>query len=117
MESSTKKKIELKKKRARRVRKSLRGNSERPRLCINISNKHIYAQLIDDVNGLTIASASSIQEKGKKSKELAGQLGMIIAKKAEEKKVKKAVFDRGSRKYHGLVAEIAAKAREVGLQV
>lgn len=117
MESSVKKKIELRKKRAIRVRKSLKGNAERPRLCINISNKHIYAQLIDDVKGVTIASASSIQEKGKKSKDLAGQLGEIIAKKAEEKNVKKAVFDRGSKKYHGLVAEIATKAREVGLQV
>lgn len=117
MESSVKKKIELKTKRAQRVRKNLKGTAERPRLCVNVSNKHVYAQLIDDVKGVTIASASSIQEKGKKSKLVAASIGEILGTKAKENNVLKAVFDRGSKKYHGLVAEIAAKAREVGLQV
>jgi len=117
MESSVKRKIRLKVKRARRVRKALRGNSTRPRLCVKISNKHAYAQLIDDEKGVTLVSASSIQDKGKKSKESAEKIGEIIATKAKEIKIEKAVFDRGSKKYHGLVALIATKAREKGLQV
>lgn len=117
MESSVKRKIQLKVKRARRVRKALKGNAVKPRLCVNISNKHAYIQLIDDENGITLASANTVQEKGKKSKEAAEKLGELIAEKAKEKKIEKAVFDRGSKKYHGLVASIATKAREKGLQV
>jgi len=117
MESSVKRKIQLKVKRARRVRKSLKGSATRPRLCVKISNKHAYAQLIDDENGVTLVSASTIQEKGKRSKEAAEKIGEMIATKAKDINIVKAIFDRGSRKYHGLVALIATKAREKGLQV
>jgi len=117
MESSLKRKLELQKKRAQRVRKPLKGTSLRPRLSVKISGKHIYAQLIDDENGVTLASASSLKQDTKKSKDLAATIGELIAKEAKSKNIEKAVFDRGFKKYHGLIASLADKAREQGLQV
>lgn len=117
MESSLKKKLKLRSKRTKRVRKKLKGTASRPRLCVNITNKYIYAQLINDEQGTTIAAASSLKDSSPKSKETAAAVGDRIGKKAKEANIDYAVFDRGFRKYHGLLSEIADKAREAGLQV
>ena len=104
--------------RHRRVRGKVFGTPERPRLNVFRSAKHIYAQLIDDVNGVTIASAAST-EKGfdanGSNKEGAFKVGQMIAKKAAVKGITDVVFDRGGYIYHGRVAELAAGARDGGL--
>jgi len=105
-----------------RVRRNTKGTAEKPRLSIFKSNKHIFAQLIDDDKGMTIASAGStmkhLRDKklGKRSKEAARQVGIMIAEAAKQKSITSAVFDRGFNKYHGLLAEVASAARETGLQ-
>ncbi|MEN9344315.1 MAG: ribosomal protein [Chlamydiota bacterium] len=104
-----------------RVRKAVRGNAERPRLCIFRSNKHVCAQLIDDEKGITLASAGTLSKEFRdrdlrKGKASARQVGVRIAELAKQKNIELAVFDRGFRKYHGLLAEVAAGARETGLQ-
>jgi large subunit ribosomal protein L18 len=105
-----------------RVRRQVRGTAEKPRLSVFKSNKHIFAQLIDDDKGITIASAGSIMKQlrdkrlGKRSKDAARQVGVMIAEAAKQKRVLNAVFDRGFNKYHGLLAEVANAARETGLQ-
>lgn len=110
------------KKRTMRVRKHLRGTALKPRLCVVKSNRHIEAQLIDDEQGKTIASTSTKQkdfrktEFNKKNKDAARQLGQKLAETAFEKNVKDAVFDRGSHKYHGILAEFADAARGAGLK-
>jgi len=105
-------------KRHKRVRGKISGTAQCPRLSVFRSAKHIYAQLIDDVNGVTIASAAST-EKGFDAnggnKEGAKQVGLMIAAKAAEKGITDVVFDRGGYIYHGRVAELAAGAREGGL--
>lgn len=107
--------------RHKRVRKKVFGTPERPRLCVFRSNKHIYAQIIDDTIGHTLVSASTIdpelREKLQKTwnKEAAREVGKLIAKRALEKGIKKVVFDRGGYKYHGRVKELAEGAREGGL--
>ena len=105
-------------KRHRRVRYKISGTAQCPRLSVFRSAKHIYAQLIDDVNGVTIASAAST-EKGfdanGSNKEGAFKVGQMIAKKAAEKGITDVVFDRGGYIYHGRVAELAAGARDGGL--
>ena len=101
-----------------RVRSKVYGTSERPRLSVYRSLKHIYAQLIDDTQGRTLASASSREKgagKGAKSA-LAGQVGERLAKKAVAAGVKKVVFDRGARIYHGRVKAVADGARKGGLE-
>jgi len=109
-------------KRHRRIRVTLGGTAEKPRLAVYRSNKHIYAQLIDDVNGITLVSASSIQGSLKEKLSHGGnieaskELGKIIAKQAQEKGISQIVFDRGGNLYHGRVAAIAEAAREAGLQ-
>lgn len=110
----------MRKKRHGRVRKNLSGTAERPRLNVYRSNKHIYAQLIDDVNNVTVSSAST------KDKELnlanggnvesAKQVGEALAKRAVEKGLKSVVFDRGGYLYHGRVKALAEAAREAGLE-
>ena len=97
--------------RRKRIRAKIFGTLERPRFSVFISNKYIYAQLIDDENGKTLV-ASSILDKGVKS---AHSLGTALAKKAVEKKIKKIVFDRGGYKFHGKILELAKGAREGGL--
>jgi large subunit ribosomal protein L18 len=105
-----------------RVRRETKGTAEKPRLSVFKSNKHIFAQLIDDDKGITIVSAGSVMKQlrdkklGKKSKEAARQVGMLIAEAAKQKSITSAVFDRGFNKYHGLLAEVANAARETGLQ-
>ncbi|MBB6734965.1 50S ribosomal protein L18 [Cohnella zeiphila] len=109
-------------KRHLRVRKKISGTNERPRLSVFRSSKHIYAQLIDDIKGVTIASASTVD------KELASQIGNggnvesarkvgeLIAKRAKEKGYENVVFDRGGYLYHGRIQALADAAREAGLQ-
>ena len=113
---------EKRKKRALRVRKHIRGCAERPRLAVHKTNKHLSVQLIDDEQGITIASLGTLSTSlrksdfTKKSKESAKHLGAKIAELAKEKQVEKVVFDRGRFKYHGIIAELADAAREAGLQ-
>src|SRR5579872_4372002 len=103
--------------RSMRIRKSVRGTAEQPRLTVNKSNKHIFAQLIDDEKGLTLASASTMQKEFAKSasgktKEAARHIGKKIGELAQKLNIKRAVFDRGHMKYHGVLAELANAARE-----
>ena len=102
-----------------RVRSRVFGTSEVPRLSVFRSNKGNYVQLINDKKGITLVSASDsdLKDTGKKTKkEKAKEVGILIAKKALDKKVNKVVFDRGGNKYHGRVSEIATGAREGGLK-
>ncbi len=95
------------------------GTAARPRLAVYRSNKQIYAQLIDDVNGKTVASASSLKETAAQSVngiEQAGMVGKMIAEKAIAAGIKEVVFDRGGYLYHGRVKSLAEAAREAGLQ-
>ena len=108
-----------KEKRHRRVRAKIYGTEERPRLCVFKSNKHIYAQVINDEKGFTLASASDLEIKDlKKDKkiDLAQKVGELIAKKAKDKKIETVVFDRGGFRYHGRVKTLAEEARKQGLQ-
>ncbi len=112
----------MRKKRHRRVRKKVFGTPESPRLNIYRSLNNIYAQIIDDVNGVTLVAASSLDEEVKSkvshtgNKEAAKLVGNLIGKKAVEKGIEKVVFDRGGYLYHGRVKELADGAREAGLK-
>ena len=115
-------KKERTRKRHRRIRNKILGTKERPRLCIYKSNKHIYAQLVDDVAAKTLLSCSTVQPslktkiKSTWTKEAAKTIGEIIAKSAADKGIKSVVFDRGGNKYHGKVMAFASGAREAGLK-
>jgi len=101
-----------------RIRTKIRGTSERPRLSIYRSNKAIYAQLIDDVRGITLAAANSLDSSipGDTNKsEQAKAVGKLIAEKASAENISRAVFDRGGYLYHGRVKSLAEGAREGGL--
>ena len=104
----------------RRIRYRVRGSQERPRLAVFRSLKHIYAQLIDDHSGNTVAAASSNEKKGAVGNggNVAGakQIGKLIAERAKAKGVTKVVFDRGGYLYHGRVKALADAAREAGLE-
>jgi large subunit ribosomal protein L18 len=108
--------------RQKRVRLKIKGSVERPRLSVFRSEKHIYAQIIDDVSGKTLVAASSLDKelKGKlkngSNKEASKQVGTLIAGKAKKAGVKKVVFDRGGYLYHGRVQALAEAAREAGLE-
>jgi large subunit ribosomal protein L18 len=108
--------------RKRHVRRGLRQHSDLPRLCINRSTKHISAQVIDDVQGKTLAAVSSTAKNlaselgGKTKSERAKIIGTEIAKRAKEAGVETVVFDRGFAKYHGRVKALADAAREGGLK-
>lgn len=106
-------------KRHLRVRKKVFGTTERPRLSVYRSEKNIYAQIIDDVNAVTIVAASSLDKavevKGS-NKEAAKLVGELVAKKAIEKGITEIVFDRGGYVYHGRVQALADGAREAGLK-
>ncbi|AIF42064.1 MULTISPECIES: 50S ribosomal protein L18 [Virgibacillus] len=108
------------KRRHARVRKNLFGTQERPRLNVYRSNKHIYVQLIDDINGKTVASASTkdneLKVEATGNVEAAKQVGELIAKRAQDKGYKSIVFDRGGYLYHGRVKALADAAREAGLE-
>ncbi len=105
-------------KRHTRVRAKLSGTAERPRLAVYRSNKNISAQIIDDVKGVTLAAASSTEagfEGIGSNKEAAKKVGLMIAERAKAKGIEQVVFDRGGYIYHGRVSELAAGAREGGL--
>ncbi|MCI7146324.1 MAG: 50S ribosomal protein L18 [Clostridiales bacterium] len=105
-----------------RIRRHISGTPEMPRLCVFRSNKNISAQIIDDVNGVTLASASTIDKELKAdikyggNKEAAKAVGEAIAKRALAKGIEKVCFDRGGFLYHGRVKELADGAREAGLK-
>jgi large subunit ribosomal protein L18 len=115
-------KNQARKKRHARVRRTVTGTAERPRLNVFRSSKHIYAQLIDDVAGTTILSASTADQELKDSiknggdTESAKKVGQLIAKRAKEKGHESVVFDRGGYLYHGRIKALADGAREEGLQ-
>lgn len=111
------KKRAAKKRRAIRTRARIRGTAERPRLSVFRSSAHIYAQVINDATGRTLASASSmtIDVKGKKPLDVAALVGAEVAQHAKAAGVTAVVFDRGSYLYHGRVKRLADAAREAGL--
>ena len=103
-----------------RVRKNVRGTAERPRLVVTRSTRHISAQIIDDLKGHTLVSASTLDAslrgtEGDKSA-LAGKVGALLAERAKSAGVSKVVFDRGGNKYAGRIASLADAAREAGLE-
>jgi large subunit ribosomal protein L18 len=105
-----------------RVRKVVKGTAERPRLNVFRSEKHIYAQLVDDIRGQTLVAASSLHKELREklktgaNRAAAREVGKLIARMAREKNVTKVVFDRGGYLYHGRVKELAEGAREGGLK-
>lgn len=115
-------KRELRERRHLRIRKKVFGTPERPRLCVFKSLNHIYAQIIDDINGKTLAAASTLdkelrEKKGNKSNiEFAKKVGELIAERALKLGISKVVFDRAGYKYHGCIKALADSAREKGLQ-
>ena len=116
MEAKTKREARVR--RHARVRKKVSGTSSRPRLAVYRSNRHIYAQLIDDDAAHTVAAASDLElstEDGKTGS--AKAVGELLAERAKAAGVERAVFDRGGRLYHGRVAALAEGAREKGLQI
>jgi large subunit ribosomal protein L18 len=105
-------------KRRRRVRRKVFGTPERPRLSVYRSNVHIYAQLVDDERGHTIAAADSREVgEAENRQEAARKVGELIARKAADAGVEEVVFDRGGNKYHGRIAALAEGAREGGLKL
>ncbi len=107
--------------RARRkkaIRKKVSGSSERPRMCVHKSNRSIYVQIVDDIEGKTLCGISSIEkgEATRKNTNFASTLGEKIAKTATEKGIKKVVFDRSGYKYHGVIKALADAARKNGLE-
>lgn len=111
-------KIKRKLRRTARIRNKIRAQKVYPRLTVFRSNSHFYAQIIDDNNGVTLAAASDakIEEKGLNKSLRAIKVGELIAKQAQEKKIEKVVFDKGSYRYHGRVKSFADAARTGGLQ-
>ena len=119
-------KKDSRKKRHRSIRKRIEGSAERPRLAVFRSSRHIYAQVIDDVQQRTLVSTSDVALAGKKAeagskaegdkKQRAKKVGATIAKKCLEKDIDKVVFDRAGYKYHGRVSALADGAREAGLK-
>ncbi|MBQ5347601.1 MAG: 50S ribosomal protein L18 [Ruminococcus sp.] len=104
--------------RHKRIRGKISGTAERPRLCVFRSQKNIYAQIIDDVKGVTLVQASSLDKTitgNGGNKEAAKAVGKLVAERAAEKKITDVVFDRGGNIYHGRVKELAEGAREGGL--
>ena len=118
--SSAKHKRDLRIRRHARVRKTVRGTVERPRLAVFRSNKHISAQVIDDRSGRTLAAASTLEGElrsgSTSNKDAASQVGRLVAERAKAAGVDKVVFDRGGFLYHGRVAAVADAARSAGLE-
>jgi large subunit ribosomal protein L18 len=114
------KKLQEKKRRIARTRAKVSGSTEKPRLSVRRSLSHVYAQLIDDTQGKTVVAVSDIDldekiAKGKTKTELATAVGQAVAEQALSKGVKKVVFDRRDKKFHGRVKAVAEGAREKGL--
>ncbi|MBU0552692.1 50S ribosomal protein L18 [Myxococcota bacterium] len=116
------KRVAARLRRKRAIRKRLSGTTQRPRLSVFRSSQHIYAQVIDDTQGVTLAAASSLskeivaQREGKKKGELAVMVGALIAERCLARDIKKVVFDRNGFIYHGRVKAVADAAREGGLE-
>jgi large subunit ribosomal protein L18 len=114
------KKHELRERRKAHIRKKVEGSPERPRLSVYRSLNHIYAQVIDDIAGKTLVAASTLSpelEDGKgMKKDLAKQVGELLARKCAEKKIAAVVFDRNGFMYHGRIAAVAEGARKGGLK-
>ena len=112
-------KVESRKRRHNRVRKKVRGTAERPRLSVFRSSRHVYAQLIDDVNGRTLAAASTMEHDARSGSTgnvaAAKAVGQRIGERAKSAGITSVVFDRGGFRYHGRVAAVADGAREAGL--
>ncbi len=112
----------LRKVRHARVRKKVSGTTERPRLAVHFSGRHITAQVIDDTTGVTIASANTTEKdvraetKARANVEAAVKIGKLLVERATSKNVRKVVLDRGGYKYHGKVKALADAAREAGLE-
>jgi len=119
---SKKNRKEITAKRHRRIRVTLSGTAERPRLAVYRSTKHIYAQIIDDVNGCTLVSAGSVEASLKDQIPHGGNvaaskvIGTLIAERAKTAGITQVVFDRGGNLYHGRIAALADAAREGGLE-
>ena len=118
---SVKKQLDPRVRRHRRVRKKVRGVEARPRLAVFRSNHHIYAQVIDDVAGRTMAAASTAEPtfdkaSGTGNVEAAKRVGTLVAERAKAAGIEKVVFDRGGFLYHGRVAAVAEAARQAGLE-
>ncbi len=110
---------DARKKRHLRIRKRLVGTPSKPRISVFRSNKHIYAQIIDDVNGVTLVSASTVESKMPENGgniEAASKVGKLLAERAIEKNIKNVVFDRSGYLYHGRVKALAEAARAAGLE-
>ena len=122
MDNSKKRRDNARKSRVLRVRKAIKGSAERPRLSVSKTNCHIYAQLIDDENAVTLGGVGTLSKVNqgtsfnKKSKESAKEIGKQIADIAKKHNILAVVFDRGRCKFHGVIAELANSAREAGLQ-
>lgn len=116
--AKTSKKTRARLRRKKHIRKTVRGTAQRPRLCVFRSGRHIYAQLIDDEAGRTLASASSLEKQFEGyggNREAAAKVGKSVAEKALAVEIKSVVFDRNGFLYHGRVAALADAAREAGL--
>jgi large subunit ribosomal protein L18 len=109
---------EARKKRKFRIRKKMSGSPEKPRLVVFRSNKHIYAQVVDDTSGTTKAASSSLSLAEAKSLRVdtAKEVGLLVARQAQEKDIGTVVFDRNGYKYHGRIKALADGAREGGLK-
>ena len=118
---SKKSRKEVREKKHLRLRNRFAGTAERPRLAVFRSNKHMYAQIIDDVKGVTLVSASTLQAEVKEgleytdTVEAAAKVGKVIGEKALNAGIKEVVFDRGGFVYHGKIKALADAAREAGL--
>jgi large subunit ribosomal protein L18 len=110
--------LEARLRRHRRIRGSVVGSAERPRLCVSRSSKRIYAQVIDDARGHTIAAAGSheVALRGLAKGPAAAEVGKLLAERAKQAGIERVVFDRGGHKYHGRVKSLADGAREGGLE-
>ena len=100
-----------------RVRKKVRGEADRPRLAVFRSSRHIYAQLIDDRQGKTLAAASDAEVDGGNPTDRAKAVGSLLATRAKDAGIETVVFDRGGFRFHGRVAALADGAREGGLKI
>ena len=116
------KKVSMRERRRRRVRGKISGTSERPRLSVYRSLRHIYAQIIDDTRGTTLVAASTLEAPLRQelsytcNREAAERVGALVAQRALEKGIRQVVFDRGGRLYHGRLKALADAAREAGLE-
>ena len=123
MDTSQLKALKRKQKRVMRIKKKIIGTSQRPRICVNKTNKQLFVQLIDDESSLTLVSMSSLNkeikktESGKSNKEVAKKLGEMISAKCVDAGIKQATLDRRGNKYHGQIASLAEVMRENGVQI